>query len=424
MAVEGGVARLCVMPAQGGDGNPRCVSVELGALGAAGKLRRSLGELGFRPQAGNPAHVVVRSEEVLLSVREFPTGDEAEARVMAEGVFAAMPELEPDEHILGFQILERGTAKSRCLLAVFARARVEPALEILVQLGVSEVVFAVDFLMDRSGKEHLGGDGWWGEAVKEPARGMVVLKAVKVAGGKVVEVQQRFAARVEAEPMWLQEVAHEWMRETGEKEGVPPAFAWETLERKEFSESRLGEYAKQIAEGRAMEVPLRPAFWQERVRKQKMRRGVRRTLLGLVVAYLALLVGLAAWSFWQVREGRKLENVVGGQETAFRTAMDVKRELAATKASLNPAGSALEVLRQVVEPMPEGMVMENYTFRWREGVKIRGTAATGEMVYDYVARLRANALFRSAKADSVGTSPERGGVTWQVAIPLQHLPSP
>ena len=112
------------------------------------------------------------------------------------------------------------------------------------------------------------------------------------------------------------------------------------------------------------------------------------------------------------------------QEAAFRAAMDVKRELAATRASLNPAGSALEVLRQVVEPMPDRLVLESWSFRLHEGVKARGIAGASDAVYDYVARLRTNPLFRAAKVESVGSSPERGGVTWQVAIPLQAPSSP
>ncbi len=418
---------LCVLSPQGGEAaEPHFARVTLDGGASAAKLRQAFRELPLKPQSGSPIHILIPSEDLFLRVEEFPSVDPQELQTMAEGVMQGLVELDAKDHSMAHRVLSRGEAKSVCLLAIFHRERIERVFEILQRLGITHPLFVVDLLADWTASSAAIQEGCWGWASVVPGGNKVVLKALKISTGVIRDVRQRFYDRPEIDAAWLVERESELFPEdfAGQDRSEPSKFSWHVAEKAADMKSRLGAYVRLIAEGRLTGLELQPVFWREHLKKHRIRRILIRAGAALAVLYAAFLITLGGAAWWMAHEHRQQSLRQAGQETGFKAAMEVKRELAAVRAGMDPSGSALEVLRQVVEPMPEGLVLESFSFRAREDVKLRGIGTASEGVYDFVGRLRTNPLFRGAKVESVGAAPERGGVTWQVAIPLQTASAP
>ena len=101
--------------------------------------------------------------------------------------------------------------------------------------------------------------------------------------------------------------------------------------------------------------------------------------------------------------------------------MDTKTELAAVRASLNPSGNALEVLRQVGEAMPEGIVINYYNYRFQDTVQFSGIAVQDTLVNTFASELQKNSLFKGATIGSNNRDSQTGKFTWDIKIPLKGI---
>ncbi len=418
-----GEVDFCVLPTSGDERTePRLVRLKFDAAFSGAKLRQAFRDLPIRPQRGTPVHVLVPSEDLLLLTEEFPSLEDEEVRTMAGGVMQGLTELDAEEHCMAYQILSRSASSTLCLLAIFHRKRIECIFENLQRLGISRPFFVVDVLADGVMSGAAAHDGRWGWASATRDGNGVILKVLETAGVLVRTIRQRFYEHHDLDAAWLQERDVDFF-----PEDVPDAgrgedgkISWQVGD----GAQHLGACARLIAEGRLTGLELQPVFWQERLRQRKVRRVLARVGIVLAGIYLVFLAGLGGLSVWQAHEQGVQSAQLKRQEGDFKAAMEVEHDLAMVRASLNPSNSAIEVLRQIVEPMTEGIVLENFSFRAKEGVKMRGTGTASEAVYDFVGRLRAIPLFHGAKVESVGAAPERGGVTWQVMIPLKPISAP
>ncbi|MDD2708242.1 MAG: hypothetical protein PHV34_09555 [Verrucomicrobiae bacterium] len=383
------------------------------------QLKAGLRELGWKASRLDSAWLVAPAADALVTVEEYPSANAEEVKSMAEGQFHAMVELDPQEHVPAFQILHRGAARTVAALAIFERKRLERLFGLLQALGLSNARFA----LDAAAAWQAGGaqvrDGWWGQVrVDEGRKAQLAVCILHVADGVIRGMRQGFFQRLLVDEAFLEEAAAALIPGDAQVRG---AVQWSVLEKDEPLVP-LAEVCRLAAQGGLIGFEMEPAFWKEQQRRLRRRQNGFRGF-GLAAAlYLGGLLALAGWSFWQWREDGRLRETLQKQETAWREADSLKRQIKNARQSSDLSGSALEILRQLTENRPKGMIFESFQYRLNEGVKVRGTALQSEQVYDYLARLKKIPAFRQAKNDSIN-SDQAGKVTWQINIPLQPVPS-
>lgn len=416
-------AHLCLLPSKEGEGNvPKQAVLALDGTLSAKAVKQALRELGWRAQRGNSVFVVVPSEESLMLVEEFPTADSNEAVAMADGLVKGMVELEPGDHVHSVAVLHHGVARTSCAIAVFQRERLEQLFGFLQKLGIRDARFVLDVMGLWQISEDAASDGYWGWVVKDASSSRGVAKALKVRDGVIRAVRQQFFQGAVEDVAFWEPLGGRLFPEEAAK-GSPIPVSWHLAQRSMDSPPHLGDFCRLAASGRIVCFEMQPDFWKTQLKRQSARRQTRWAVAAVAACYLLFILYLGGLSFLQWRNNQELRRTSRGQEAAYREAMEIKRRLAAVHASQNPGGTVLEVLRQIVEVMPEGMIFENFSFRFSESVKLRGTSARSEAVYDFVGQLRKNPCFKNAKVDSMGANQPGGAVTWQIVIPLQ-APSP
>ncbi len=416
---------VSVLPLHGWEtAKPRQVSFALEGVVSQKKVKQALRELGWRMQRDDPCFAVLPSEEILLLVEEFPTTDSDEVRTMAEGIVQGMVELDPKEHILLIHVLHRGSSSIVCALAIFARKRLQKILETIQRLGIKNPRFALDLMGLWQISGDVVSDGFWGRIVKDENSRRVVVKGLKVANGVIRTVRQRFYYREEVDENWITTLGRELFPEDFQA-GDEPAITWYISHRSVELPTYTVPLCRLAASGRLIDFELQSEFWEEHLSQQRQhRRFIGLGVLGASL-YLMLLLYLAGLSLWQWHDAKQQKDLLQDQESAFKEAMEVKRDLERVHASLNPTGNVLEVLRWVGEQMSEGLTLESFTYRFQDSVKLRGIAKQEQKdaVYDFVSKLRTDAFFKNTKIDSMNDNPSGGGVTWQVVVPLQRSSS-
>ncbi len=420
---DNGDAMLCASPIQGfGTVEPRQANLNLSGPLSRKRVRNLLRDLQWRNQRGSPCYVVMPSEHVLLQVEEFPTTDVDEAAVMAEGLVQGLVELDPAEHVMLMRDLHRGPNHIVCALAIFERKRLQQIFEWVHKLGVSEPRFVLDVLAMWQVSGHTAADEYWGRVVKEPGTDRVLVKGLKIEHGVLRAACQRYYHRPEVNEEWVATLGAEIFPDNF-REGDSPGITWYVSTRGPDSPSHLVNLCRMSAtEGLIHFEPPR-GFWSDYLRIQRRKRAVKGLIQFAIGAYLLLILGLVGAGIFQWSQIRKLERLQNDQEPAYKEALLVKHELDAIKASQNPSGNALEMLRQLGESMPDTITLENFNYHFQDYLKLRGTANQSEAVYDFVTRMRDNPAFRSIQQDGAMGDRPGGGVNWQVIVPLKSVSS-
>lgn len=414
-------AHLCFLPLQKGEeAEARQADLILDGSVPPKKIKEALRELGWRGQRENPCFVVIPSEDVLLLIQEFPTRDPDEARIMAEGWMQGMVELDQNEHILLIHELHRSQSSTVCALAVFARDRLQRIFENVQKLGITNPHFVLDIVGLWQVSGEVIENGFWGHILKDESKNLLIVKGLKIVDGVVRTVRQRIYYREQVDEAWIQTLAAELFPEEF-REGNEHGMTWRISHRSAEAPSHLIDVTHLAAEERLVHFEPQPGFWKEHLRRQHKRKAMITTACGAVGCYLLFILYLITASILQWHESKKLNHLYQSQEPAYRKAMDTKTELAAVRASLNPSGNALEVLRQVVEAMPEGIVINYYNYRFQDTVQFSGIAVQDTLVNTFASELQKNSLFKGATIGSNNRDSQTGKFTWDIKIPLKGL---
>jgi hypothetical protein len=385
-------------------------------------VRQAVRELGWRGQAGDMACLLVSSEEVLVRVEEFPTTDPNEARTMAEGVCGVLLGTDVASYVSSIQVLHRGSTRTVCALAVFRKERLERSFTALRKLGIENACFVLDSTVAWQTASATIRDGYWGRVLGNEDGRRSAVCVMKIQEGVIRSLRQRCYDRSVASASEAEAIAAELFPEEV-REGAALPVQWLMTAGSAGAPEHLEKAVHLAAGGGLLAFEMQPDFWREQLRCDRNRRRGFAIAVALAAAYVLFLLYLGGANFMKWREDKRLQQELRGQASSFREAMDLKRRLASVRASLDPSSNALEVLRQVGENLPEGMTLENFSFRFQESVKLRGVSTQSELVYDFAGKLRRIPTFRNAKVDSVGANPSGGGVTWQMIVPLQGHPT-
>jgi hypothetical protein len=421
MAIDSSSSRAHLAFLPGGNevqAEVRRSTVMLGETTTTRAVRQRVRELGWRGQAGDLACLMISSEEVLVRVEEYPTTDPNEARTMAEGAFGALLGSDAAKYVSSIQVLHRGSNRTVCALAVFKRERLERSFAALRKLGIENACFALDSTVAWQSASAPVRDGYWGRIFRSGDGNRSTACLLQIQEGVIRSFRQRCYDRSFADASEAEAVAAELFPEEMREDNSLPV-RWEITADPAGAPEHLVEAVRLAAGGDLLAFEMQPDFWREQLRHDRNRRRSFAITGALAAIYVLFLLHLGGASFMNWQEDKQLQQELRGQASSFKEAMELKRQLAAVRASLDPSSSALEVLRQIGENLPEGMTIENFSFRFQESVKLRGVSTQSELVYDFVGKLRRVPTFRNAKVDSVGANPSGGGVTWQMIIPLQ-----
>ncbi len=132
-------------------------------------------------------------------------------------------------------------------------------------------------------------------------------------------------------------------------------------------------------------------------------------LLMLVASLLAIwLVGMAA-VFAVSHVGRsqveRLRDEVQSLEAPAEEVMVLRRRVNSMEQYADRTHSALEILREIAENMPDGVEMTSFSYRKAGQVNIRGEAVRVEPIYDFLGELEQSPLFIEARSEGITQAP-------------------
>jgi hypothetical protein len=414
---------FCVLPIQGSEtALPAQTTFMLDGSVSSKKIRDTVRDLGWRVQRGNLCYVVVPSEDVLLLIEEFPSKDTNEVRVMAEGLVQSMVELNADEHVLLIHEIHVSESSTVCALAVFARKRLQRIFESVQKLGITNPRFVLDVVGVWQVSQDVVANGFWGRVVKDEGSPKTIVKCLKVVNGVIRSVRQRFYYREQIEEEWLSGLFHELFPDELEVEN-DPGITWYVSHRSGESPAHLVDLCRLAAKGKLISFEPQPGFWKEHLQRQEVKR--RWVMAGWTsgIVYILFMLYLAGTSVWQWYETGRLDRTVLEQNDAYTEAKLIENELRDVRASLDPSGNVLEVLRQIAEPRPDDVILRYFSFKLGKEVFFRGNAPSGSRATEFEEALTQNRLFKGAKATDLSRQ-SNGSWDWKITIPLQSGTKP
>lgn len=156
-------------------------------------------------------------------------------------------------------------------------------------------------------------------------------------------------------------------------------------------------------------IELIPREWVEHERKQRLK---KRFLIGAsAIGAVWLTILLIFTMIYQTRAMalRRVQEEEASLAPLADQAIENRKKLKALKRYADRSDSALECLREVTDLLPAGDIeFVSYNYDKNKGVRLRGTAETDDIVYDYFDSLADSKLFVRLKDQRINTKVTKG----------------
>jgi hypothetical protein len=397
---------------------------------AAQSLRRQ-----FDPRE----HRVVTSigcEDVLCQTLCLPATEPGELKQILDLQIDNITPLPLEEVVYSFERLETVEGQTRVLVAIASKAAVNERVEALETAGLPPEVVTVDALaMFRAlGKRNvLHTDDRlnalviltttsanviiYSQGVPLTVRS-IVLSAEAITSGEgeslLREELQRTFVAAEAEHPQRAAGTVIFLAQSEELKSLAERVAGGLNAPSSFLTNGAAPSAAlslclQCATDDPMRLNLLPDEWRQKRRAAALRQRLIRGVIAVGVVYaLVLVVFLAALAVRSAQQ-RNIENEIKNVQGDFTKARQLQGEMLAMRKQLDTKFSALEVLREIVVRMPEGMRLNEFVFKKDESVGLKGQAPSAAIAIDFQSRLEQCELFSKVTANRSST--EAGGLT-------------
>ncbi len=167
------------------------------------------------------------------------------------------------------------------------------------------------------------------------------------------------------------------------------------------------------------QLNLLPDEWRERRRKKRVRRVAVRSLIALAAVYVvALLTFLTLLGIKQAQISR-VERELASRHDQFTKAQELHKTLLAMQQRLDRERSALEVLREVSQLMPDNVKLTGFNFKRDVNVLLRGQAQAAGFVNDFIGKLEKSAMFTKVTIGQQKIEPGTGLTRFDVDCSLK-----
>jgi Tfp pilus assembly PilM family ATPase len=381
----------------------------------------------------------IRGEDVLCQTLRLPSTQVEELRQMLDLQIDNLTPLPVEEVVYSFEPLETTNSETSVLVAVAPKTAVNERVEVLEAAGFQPEVVGVDILAvfrNFLRSQLLPTDEKLNAFVQiSPTAANIVvhthgvpvaIRSVVLGEASLGSVESRTALREELQWTLVAAEADQPDREIGRV----TLATWSENLRAEVEELARGWNGEaqcytngsapspatslciETAASDATRLNLLPDEWRQRRRAAQRRR--RLILSGIVLGTIYLL-GLAVFLSLMRLQQSRLNDVkakIAQRQTALNDARELQRLLVTTQKQLDTKYSALEILRQVSDVMPENVKLNGFTFKKDLTVALKAQAQSVPIANDFISRLEQCTLFSKVTPGQMRTElPAAGGLT-------------
>ncbi|HUI08037.1 MAG TPA: pilus assembly protein PilM [Verrucomicrobiae bacterium] len=393
----------------------------------------------LRRQFDPHEHRVVTSvscEDVLCQTLRLPATEPAELKQMINLQVDDLTPLPLEEVVYSFEPLETVEGQTRVLVAIAPRAAVNERVAALETAGLPPEIVSVDALaMFRalSRRQALPADDRLNvlvilnptaaNVIVHSQSAPLVVRSIVLGAGGAASEQGESVLREELQRTLVAAEADQPQRAVGTVTFLAP-----TDELKLLAERVAGgltapstfltngavpsmalSLCLQCAAGESLLLNLLPDEWRQRRRSAAFRRRLIRGGIVVGVVYAVALVAFLTLLGIKKAHLRRVETEVRNSEGDFDAARQLQSELITMRKQLDTKFSALEVLREITVRMPEGMKLNEFSFKKDQTVTLRGQAPSAAIAIDFQSRLEQCDLFSKVTPGQSRT--EGGGLT-------------
>ncbi|MEI8314344.1 MAG: pilus assembly protein PilM [Verrucomicrobiota bacterium] len=375
----------------------------------------------------------IGGDDVLCQTLRLPTTDAGELKQMLELQIDSLTPLPVEEIVYSFEALATTATETRILLAVASKAAVNERVAALEAVGWRPEVVSVDTLAVF--RELLR----QGTVPADDRLNTLVLLSPTVANfivfssGHIITVRSVMLGDKDF-------IREELTRTRLAAEVEYPGLAHGTTLFATWSEP-LRAMLTELAEGLGMLVDsvvsppvlsvcldtardgsarlnLLPEEWRERRRKLRVRQVAVRSLIGLGTAYLlALVIFLTLLGVKKVQI-RRVDDELRRLQSQYAGAQELRKTLLTMQKQLDTQHSALEVLREVSQLLPDSVKLSGLSFKQDNRVTLRGKAQAAGFASEFIGRLDKSAMFTKVTPGEQRIEPGTGLTKFDVECSL------
>jgi len=369
-------------------------------------------------------HIVtsIGGDDVLCQTLRLPTTDAGELKQMLDLQIDNLTPLPVEEIVYSFEPLETTATETRILLAVARRSVVNERVAALEAVGWQPEVVSVDALAVFRELIHQGAlpaDDRLNTLVlvSPTSANFIVFSTGNILTVRSVMLGDNDFIRAElARTLVAAEVER-----PGLTAGKTVFATWSDPLRALVAE--LADGAEVLGNGSSPQpvksvclesartglqrLNLLPEEWIESRRKARVRQVALRSLIGLGVVYAVVLVTFLTMLGVKKAQISRVERELRRLQPQYVSALDLHKMQLAMEQQLDTKHSALEVLREVSQLMPDNVKLNGFSFQKKDDkVTLHGQAQAAGFANDFIGHLEKSELF--TKVTPLGQRIEQG----------------
>jgi hypothetical protein len=166
-----------------------------------------------------------------------------------------------------------------------------------------------------------------------------------------------------------------------------------------------------------------PSFWKSYQAERARSRSRSRLLKIGAALYAVFLIGLLAIGLWQRAGIHGEEAAHQARKTEYDRAVALKKQVSRMTAQAQGDQGALDVLYLATTSMPRELTLTGYSFKYQDGLSLRGFAVSNAAVYDFVEALKKQKPFVAVELNSVRNNAQKNWVEFDIQCRLGIPPA-
>ena len=350
----------------------------------------------------------IGGDDVFCQTLRLPTTDAGELKQMLDLQIDGLTPLPVEEIVYSFEPLETTATETRILLAVAHKATVNERIAALEAVGWRPEIVSIDMLaifreLLRQGVLPSGDQANTLVLVSPSAANFIVFSSGSILAVRSVMLSDKdfirdalvrtlLAAEVERPGLIAGKTVFATWDESLRTQVTELADGAEVLADSVVA-SPIRNICFDAARTGVFRLNLLPEEWRERRHKARVRQIAMRSLIGLAAVYVVALVTFLTMLGIKKAQTSSVERELARLRPQFTSAQELHKTLLTMQQRLDRERSALEVLREVSQLLPENVKLSGFTFKKDANVVLRGQAQAAGFANEFISRLERSELF-------------------------------
>ncbi len=423
--------------------------------GADAPLRAAAVELRRKLDPGHHRIITaVGCEDVLFQTLELPTEDASELKQMLDLQMDNITPLPMEDVVYDFMALEAGQGKTRVLVAVARKDVVNERVAALETAGLPPETVTTDALaVFRAllARKLVPDDEKYNVLLllNALAANIIVFSNQKPRAVRSVMIEAEILTDAESLAGLLAEL-HRTLVSAGADQphgemGLLTVLTWEESLRPVAEEiARVWDGRAELlnngsAPGPALSLCLEqagsgaslnllPEEWRQSRQAARRRQTIIRAGIGVLLVYLAGLVGFLGMLTLKRNELAEIQREVRSLQGPHNEALRLKAELLATQRMMDPKYAALELIREISVKLPPDVQLNLFSLKAeridnkdRKLARVRGKAKSFDLIHTYIGNLQKSEQFESVESPGKFTTLPDGWTSFDIVCTLKTV---